>query len=229
MGRSQATSLVAPTTSRMRETARERWASVTTVALDDADLASWFASGEADSVRVVYQTYGRLVYSIAFKVLGDAGLAEDATQQTFLQAWRAAGSYDASRALGAWLSTIAKRVAIDVYRRERRHRNLDDIDTSNSGSLITLPPSVDQIHDVAEVRRALDKLPDADRDLIRMQHFDELSHAEIAQELEIPLGTVKSRVFRAHRRLAGLLSHLRAESAESPQGDERGGGSDGRR
>jgi RNA polymerase sigma-70 factor (ECF subfamily) len=92
-----------------------------------------------------------------------------------------------------------------------------------------LPPSVDQIHDVAEVRRALDRLPDADRDLIRMQHFDELSHAEIAQELEIPLGTVKSRVFRAHRRLAGLLSHLRAESAESPPDDERGGGSDGRR
>ena len=229
MGRSRANSLGAPATSKMRETARERWASVTTVALDDADLASWFASGEADSVRVVYQTYGRLVYSIAFKVLGDAGLAEEATQQTFLQAWRAAGSYDANRALGAWLSTIAKRVAIDVYRRERRHRNLDDLDTSNSGSLITLPPSVDQIHDVAEVRRALDKLPAADRDLIRMQHFDELSHAEIAQELEIPLGTVKSRVFRAHRRLADLLSHLRAESADSLPGDGRGGGSDGRR
>ena len=48
-----------------------------------------------------------------------------------------------------------------------------------------------------------------------MQHFDELSHAEIARELEIPLGTVKSRTFRAHRRLAGLLAHLRAEPEES--------------
>ena len=144
--------------------------------MDDAELASWFASGDADSVRVLYQTYGRLVFTIAFRVLRDPGLAEDATQQTFVQAWRAAGSYDPDRPLAAWLTTIAKRVAIDVYRRERRHRNLEDIDTSDSDSLITLPPSVDQINDVAEVRRALDELPDADRDLIRMQHFDELSH-----------------------------------------------------
>ena len=137
------------------------------------------------------------------------------------------GSYDPSRPLGAWLTTIAKRVAIDVYRRERRHRNLADIDTADSSSLITLPPSIDQMDDVAEVRRALDELPTTDRDLIRMQHFDELSHAEIARELEIPLGTVKSRTFRAHRRLAGLLAHLRAEPGESSPAAGRGGGSDG--
>ena len=127
--------------------------------MDDAALASRFATGDADSVRVVYQTYGGLVFSIAFKVLGDTGLAEDATQQTFVQAWRGAGSYDPSRPLGAWLTTIAKRVAIDVYRRERRHRSLDNIDTSDSSSLVTLPPSIDQMHDVAQVRRAIDELP----------------------------------------------------------------------
>jgi len=125
------------------EAAGERWASVTTVALDDAELASRFASGDADSVRVLYQTYGRLVFAIAYRVLGDTGLAEDATQQTFVQAWRGAGSYDPSRSLGAWLTTIAKRVAIDVHRRERRHRNLDNIDTSESASLVTLPPSAE--------------------------------------------------------------------------------------
>ena len=166
-------------------------------------------------VRVVYQTYGRLVFSIGYRVLGDTGLAEDATQQTFVQAWRAAGSYDPGRPLGAWITTIAKRVAIDVYRREKRHRNLENVETAVSSTLTTLPPSVEQIHDVAAVRLALDALPTPDRELIRMQHFDELSHAEIARELEIPLGTVKSRTFRAHRRLAGLLAHLRAEPEES--------------
>jgi len=205
--------------------AGRRWASVTTVALDDAELASRFASGDADTVRVVYQKYGRLVFSVAMKVLGDPGLAEDATQQTFVQAWRAAASYDPTRPLGAWLTTIARRVAIDTYRRERRHRDLDDIDTSTGSALITLPPSAEQIHDVAEVRRALDELSAPDRDLIRMQHFDELSHAEIAAELQVPLGTVKSRTFRAHRRLAGLLAHLRAE----PDDDAQEGGTDGRR
>ena len=66
-----------------------------------------------------------------------------------------------------------------------------------------------------EYAKLHDEQPSTDRDLIRMQHFDELSHAEIARELEIPLGTVKSRAFRAHRRLAGLLAHLRAEPEES--------------
>ncbi len=224
---SAASSEVAPVRSKAEESGTERWASVTTVAMDDADLASRFASGDADSVRVVYQTFGRLVFSIAFKVLGDTGLAEDATQQTFVQAWRAAGRYDPSRPLGAWLSTIAKRVAIDIYRRERRHRNLANIDSADSPSLITLPPSIDQMDDVAEVRRALDELPTTDRDLIRMQHFDELSHAEIARELEIPLGTVKSRTFRAHRRLAGLLAHLRAEPGDSSPAARTEGDSDG--
>jgi RNA polymerase sigma factor (sigma-70 family) len=195
--------------------------------MDDAQLASWFASGDADSVRVVYQTYGRLVFSIAYRVLGDTGLAEDATQQTFVQAWRGASSYDPNRPLGAWITTIAKRVAIDFYRRERKHRHLVDVDTADDPALITLPPSLDQLEDVAEVRRALDELPSADRDLIRMQHFDELSHAEIARELEIPLGTVKSRTFRAHRRLAGLLAHLRADPGDSSPSVRPEGGSDG--
>jgi RNA polymerase sigma factor (sigma-70 family) len=229
MRRSATATAATPAHPQTMEAAGERWASVTTVALDDAELASSFASGDADSVRVVYHTYARLVFAIAYRVLGDTGLAEDATQQTFVQAWRAAGSYDPSRALGAWLTTIAKRVAIDVHRRERRHRNLDNIDSSESAALITLPPSAEQIHDVAEVRRAVDELPTAERDLIRMQHFDELSHAEIADKLGIPLGTVKSRTFRAHRRLAGILSHLRAEPADSASVYPRKGGSDVRR
>jgi RNA polymerase sigma-70 factor (ECF subfamily) len=195
--------------------------------MDDAELASRFASGDADSVRVLYQTYGRLVFSVAYRVLGDTGLAEDATQQTFVQAWRGASSYDPNRPLGAWITTIAKRVAIDFYRRERTHRHLVDVDTADDPALITLPPSLDQLEDVAQVRRALDELPTADRDLIRMQHFDELSHAEIARELEIPLGTVKSRTFRAHRRLAGLLAHLRADPGDSSPSVRPEGGSDG--
>jgi RNA polymerase sigma-70 factor (ECF subfamily) len=186
--------------------------------MDDAGLAEQFASGDAGSIRVVYQMYGRLVFSIAYKVLGDVGLAEDATQQTFVQAWRAAATYDPSRALGAWLTTIARRVAIDVHRRERRHRNLASIDSSDP-ALVTLPPSEEQIFDLVEVRRALDKLPDHDRELMRLQHYDELTHTEIASQLEIPLGTVKSRSFRAHRRLAGLLGHLRAEPDDGREVD----------
>jgi RNA polymerase sigma-70 factor (ECF subfamily) len=191
---------------------------VAAVATDDGGLAVRFAGGDPDTIRVVYQSYGRLVYSVAYKVLGDAGLAEDATQQTFLRAWRAAGSYDPSRALSAWLAGIARRAAIDAYRRDRRHRGVEAIDSADSAdpALVTTPPSAEQIFDVWEVRKALEKLPEQDRELIRLQHYDELTHSEIADALTIPLGTVKSRSFRAHRRLAGLLGHLRPESSMPP-------------
>lgn len=214
------TTPVAALASPGRESAavRRPWPSVATLALDDAGLAARFASGDTGTIRVVYQVYGRLVFSIAYKVLGDVGLAEDATQQTFVQAWRAAASYDSSRALGAWLTTIARRVAIDVYRSERRHRNHETIDASHP-ALVTLPPSAEQIYDVMEVRQALDELPHHDRELIRLQHYDELSHAEIATRLAIPLGTVKSRSFRAHRRLARLLGHLRVHPDEHREVD----------
>jgi RNA polymerase sigma-70 factor (ECF subfamily) len=183
------------------------------MAADEAELAARFASKDPDAVRDVYQSYGRLVFAVAYKVLGDAGLAEDATQQAFVQAWRAAPSYDPTRALGAWLATIARRVAIDVYRRERRHRDTDQLDSSDP-ALVTLPPSTEQISDVWEVRQALEDLPDQDRELIRLQHYDQFTHAEIASRLAIPVGTVKSRSFRAHRRLAGLLGHLRPDAGD---------------
>jgi RNA polymerase sigma factor (sigma-70 family) len=223
MRRSGASELVAAATSgrRTERSGREPWTSVTTVAMDDADLAARFASGDADTVRVVYQTHGRLVFAVAYKVLGDRGLAEEATQLTFVKAWRAAGSYDPARSLAAWLTTIARNVAIDVHRRERRHRNLASIDTDDP-ALVTLPPSAEQIHDVVQVRQALGELPDQDRELIRLQHFDELTHAEIADHLAIPLGTVKSRSFRAHRRLAGLLGHLRAEPNDTTEWGSHG-------
>ena len=105
-----------------------------------------------------------------------------------------------------------------MYRRERRHRNLESLQSSDA-DLVTLPPSADQIHDVLEVRQALAELPEHDRELIRLQHYDELTHSEIATRLDIPLGTVKSRSFRAHQRLAGLLGHLRAEPHAAREGD----------
>jgi RNA polymerase sigma factor (sigma-70 family) len=186
---------------------------VRTAVIGEAELAVRFATGEADSVGDAYRAYGRLVYAVTYRVLGDASLAEDATQQTFVQAWQNASSFDPSRALGPWLATIAGRVAIDTYRRNRRHRqarNVDDLDI-NDPALASLPPSAEGIYDAWQVRRALDALPDPDRELIRLQHYRELTHTEIAEHLAIPVGTVKSRSFRAHRRLAGLLGHLRGE------------------
>jgi RNA polymerase sigma factor (sigma-70 family) len=185
---------------------------VRVVTNSDADIAAQFAAGDAQAVRDLYQRFGGLAYGVAYKVLGDSALAQDAAQQTFVQAWRAAAHYDASHALGPWLATIAQRAAIDVYRRERRHRSHENLDVADA-ALLSLPPSAEQISDVWEVRQALQELTVDERQLVRLQHHGELTHTEIAEQLCIPLGMVKFRSYRAHRRLAGLLTHLRTQPA----------------
>lgn len=178
----------------------------------DARVRERFREGDAEAVRAVYRAYGRLVYAVAHKVLGDRGLCEEATQQTFLKAWRAAGSIDPNRELGPWLATIARRVAIDLYRREgsRRATPLESVPSDNP-ALASRQVGADTVHDIWEVRRAVSELPEDEREVVRLQHFEGLTHADIAQRLGVPLGTIKSRSFRAHKRLAAVLGHLRED------------------
>ena len=178
----------------------------------EGDLAG-FRDGDPDAVRAAYREYGRLVFAVAHKVLGDRGLAEEATQQAFVQAWRSARSFDPTRELGPWLATIARRVAIDVHRREARraHQPIDEV--TSDPALVTLPESAEAAYEAWEVRRALDDLPAEEREVVRLQHLEGLSQSEVAQRLGVPIGTVKSRSFRAHRHLAARLGHLREETA----------------
>jgi RNA polymerase sigma factor (sigma-70 family) len=176
----------------------------------DARLSARFRSGDADAVRAAYSAYGRLVYAVAHAILSERGLCEEATQQTFLKAWRAAGSIDPGRELGPWLATIARRVSIDIYRREahRAARPLDVV-PADDPALVSPAVTIEETYHLWEVRRAVSLLPDDEREVVRAQHFEGLTHAEIAARMGIPVGTVKSRSFRAHRRLASELGHLR--------------------
>ncbi len=170
-----------------------------------------FRDGDPDAVRTVFRAYGQLVYTVAFRVLGNRALAEDATQQAFVKAWRAAGSLDEKRDMAPWLATIARRVAIDVYRSEaRRIAHPIESVSPDHPALVSRPESADAWCDKCEVRRAVTELPQDEREIVRLQHFEGLTHNEIAKRLKLPAGTVKSRSFRAHTRLAAQLAHLRA-------------------
>jgi RNA polymerase sigma-70 factor (ECF subfamily) len=176
-----------------------------------------FRCSDPDAVRAVYRTYGQLVFAVAFSVLGDRALCEEATQQTFVKAWRAAGSVDPNRDLGPWLATIARRAAIDLYRHEARRRAgpLDAVPPDHPA--LAAAPMTDRCLDVWEVRRAVSELPLVEREVVRLQHFEGLGHGQIAERLGVPIGTVKSRSSRAHRRLAAELAHLRAKGARPSQ------------
>lgn len=153
-------------------------------------------------MKAVYDRYGGPVFALSLSILGDHGLAADATQETFVKAWRAASTYDPDRDFGPWIYAIARRTAIDLYRREQRTVAYEDLDA------IVLPPSLETAWEVFEVRSAVDRLPDEEREVVRLSHFEGLTHVEIAERLDLPVGTVKSRSHRAHRRLVELLRHV---------------------
>ncbi len=168
-----------------------------------------FRERDPGAVRELYESYGRAVFTVAFRSLNDRGLAEEAVQQTFLQAWRAADRFDPEKEPGPWLYAIARRVAVDLYRRERRHEVVE----RDEPEVAVLPTSFESTWEAWQVRSALDAVPEDEREILKATHYLGLTHEETATRLGIPVGTVKSRSYRAHRRMAALLAHLREASA----------------
>ena len=179
---------------------------------DERALALRFRTGDTDAVREVYRRYVGPLHTLCRSMLGDPALVDDAVQQTFLQAWRAASRFDADRPLSAWLYAIARRVCIDEYRKASRAPAVARDDETIDG--VVDGPSLDRTWTVWEVRRAIDELPADERLVVRMASLEGWSLSDIADHLGLPLGTVKSRSFRAHRRLAATLGHLRHQEHE---------------
>lgn len=173
--------------------------------LDDPDLAVRFAAGDEQAVRAIYDRYAGPVLTVAMRVLTNRALAEEAVQTTMLKAWRGASSFDPSRELAPWLYTIARRVAIDIYRRERAAEMSSELADDD---VAVLPLSFERTWEAWEVRSALAQIPAEEREVVRLMHLVGMTHREIAGHLSIPIGTVKSRAARAHRRLAALLRHV---------------------
>lgn len=177
------------------------------------DLLAGFRAGDEDAVRAVYEQYGGAVRAVARSILGQPELVAEAVQETMLKAWRAAATLDHRAddhgSIAPWLYAIARHAAIDIARRERRP-------TAGGHAPEVDPPvtaiGMERTWEVFEVRRAVDALPEPERAVVRLAHRDGLTHEQIATALGVPLGTVKSRSARAHRRLAGALAHLATEA-----------------
>ena len=126
----------------------------------DRGVRRRFRNGDPDAVRVVYQAYGRLVYAVAYRVLGNAGLAEEATQQTFLKAWRAADSLDEDREMGP-VAGDDRAASRDRRLPRETRRSADPLESVAPGdpALSSRPESAEAVYDVWEVRRAVAELP----------------------------------------------------------------------
>jgi len=163
-------------------------------------------------VAELYDRHARPIYSLALRILGDATEAEDIVQEVFSQAWKQAARYDASRgAVGAWLLTLARSRAID-HLRAKRARPGEVSDERVAGQLVDAGPPADSLvlssEQVARVRAALDELPLLQRAAIELAYYEGLTHAEIADRLEQPLGTVKTRIRLAMLKLRDVLAGM---------------------
>jgi RNA polymerase sigma-70 factor (ECF subfamily) len=172
-----------------------------------SELVDRFRAGDPDAVRALYDLYGGPVYTVARSIVHDPELAADVVQQTFVKAWRSAARFDAARELAPWLYSIARHTAIDALRTESRPTrggHQPEVEVEVDGE------SIERTWERFEVRRAIDALPPDEREVVRRSHLLGETHEQIAEQLQVPVGTVKSRSARAHKRLASALAHLDA-------------------
>lgn len=177
---------------------------------EDAELVRKSLAGDQRACRDLVRRYQRPVFSVLMRVVRRAEDAEDLAQETFVRMFRALDRYDPERPFTAWLFTIATRLAIDHLRR-RRVQTVSltvtqpgsteerDIDVEDPG----LKP--DEVTSNAEEERStqdlIDSLPEHYRIVVLLRHQQDLSYEEIAQALNLPLGTVKARIHRARELL----------------------------
>jgi RNA polymerase sigma-70 factor (ECF subfamily) len=173
-----------------------------------------FRAGEPDAIRALYREYSGAVNTVAMSIVRDRELAADVVQQTFIKAWRAAASFEQGREVAPWLYSIARRTAIDALRSEARptrggHQPEVEVPVDSE--------SIEQTWERFQVRRAVDALPPDEREVVRRSHLLGHTHEEIAEQLGVPVGTVKSRSARAHKRLAASLAHLQTTASSANQ------------
>jgi RNA polymerase sigma-70 factor (ECF subfamily) len=169
----------------------------------DALIVSGLRSGDEQAMAQLYDRYSSIVYSVALRVLGDAGEAEDVLQDVFMQLWRSPEAYDASRgSLPAWLAIIARNRAIDMLRKRRPESEIEDVVVRAEGDPFA---EVEWTALAGKVRTALSGMPEGQRSAVEMAFFEGLTHAEIAQKTGVPLGTIKTRIRAA---LLGLRKAL---------------------
>jgi RNA polymerase sigma-70 factor (ECF subfamily) len=177
----------------------------------DEELLERFRRGQAEAFGVLVRRYERELYGYLRRYVGDATLAEDVFQNTFLQVYLKSGQYEPGRPVRPWLYTIATHQAIDAMRRNGRHQavSLDEARSeSGEGEMAGLmellqsrgPSPIDAATSCErreQVRASVDRLPDFLRQVLILAYYQGLRYREIADILDIPVGTVKSRLHAA--------------------------------
>lgn len=178
----------------------------------EAELVEAMAAGDREgALTEFYERYSGRVMALLVKMLRSRAIAEERLQDVFVELWRRAPQYDRSRAsVSTWVITIARSRALDTLRAQSRRRAEAQIPSEDAQLAAPDAERPDQKADEAMRRQkltaALATLTDAQREVLELSYFRGLSHGEIAEALELPLGTVKSRILGAMKALRKLLA-----------------------
>ncbi|MEW6637582.1 MAG: sigma-70 family RNA polymerase sigma factor [Actinomycetota bacterium] len=187
------------------------------VRASDEELIAMIADGQSEALEALYDRYSGVAYSLALRILGDRGAAEEVVQDTFVSVWRRAGTYRAKAGRPySWMLGIARNRAIDELRRRRTPGR--DRATFGSGPRETPDPApgpAEIEEDAARVSElrfvvggALQRLPDEQREVLELAYLQGLTQREISERTGIPLGTVKTRTRLALKKLKETLTPL---------------------
>jgi len=185
----------------------------------DGELLRRFAHGDRDAFEALFRQFEREVYRWILRIVREPGVAEDALVEAFWRAYRGRARFDPSRSFGAWMRRIATNCALDQLKATQRRRWVSlprepvgrvppSQDSTRGEPGPAMPGRLTTFELADNIRHAFAKLPPKLRIVATLALIEELPHAEIADALGVPLGTVKSRLFRATRELRAELTRL---------------------
>ncbi len=187
---------------------------------DDTDLLARIVQSDAGALDLLYERYSRVVYSLALRMLRSAELAEDIVQETFWRIWRRSATFEGRRgSVASWILGIAHNLSVDELRRQRARPSLVR-DTPGEPILSAIVDASADVGDLAllnerrrQILKALEQIPADQRLAIELAYFGGLSQSEIAERLQSPIGTIKTRIRNGLRRLREVLlsQHLAVE------------------
>ncbi len=183
----------------------------------DAELLERFRAGDLSAFDAIVDRYERRVFSIALRICRHHDDARDAAQDVFVTAFRALSGFRGDAQLSTWLHRVAVNSSLDTVRRRQRRdaASIENLMEQASGEPGPEAAAIDLVR-AREVHRALGTLAPDQRAIIVLHDLQGLDYAECAAALEVPIGTVKSRLHRARLQLARRLGHLREASPSEP-------------